>query len=671
MITAFLDDRKGQIFILKGYAGTGKTTLAGCIYRQLLERKRRPQVMAPTGRAAKVLRSTIEGCGATTIHKGIYAFAGGEIDEEKGTAKIVFEVRSIDNTGIFLIDEASMISSRKQEHELIQFGSDVLIDDILTYARTLFGGKIIFIGDPAQLPPVGDNRSVALDEAFFKEKGLDVRSYTLTDVVRQGKESAVLSNATAIRNMLNTNERNTLVFTRMAGEVDDLGSGEVPNAYCSNNTSASIVCFSNKKAAEYNKHVRSILFPGMTNVTVGDRLMVVHNSYYRNYTLLNGDMITVTGVSDKVVKQSAPVKTDIAGEGKMVVVSLTFRKISFITGDGDILNRYIIDSLLNSDARDLTIDEMKMPYPNFKMRMENAAKMAGDDDPEAKLRAREGTQEFADALANDEIYNALHVKYGYAFTCHKSQGGEWDTVYVDFSKRNGLDDDSLRWKYTAVTRAKKRLVCVNLVDISPMMGLEIRDIVKTGKYSDDALSFDNVIETPFHDANARAAVKCKYWSVVQNMAESDEHYYVENVKPAAFRDIYSVKTPTGNTVRVDAIYNGAGIFTKYQISNNDDKLMQLFADESNMTYKISYLPAQQSLKTLHARMVSLCDEIGITITNVVDKQWKLVYYMKASGNYASLTFDYNKQGFINYGSPLSDIGQDDVKLQQLIDKLKQ
>ena len=110
---------------------------------------------------------------------------------------------------------------------------------------------------------------------------------------------------------------------------------------------------------------------------------------------------------------------------------------------------------------------------------------------------------------------------------------------------------------------------------------------------------------------------------------------------------------------------------KYQISNNDNKLLQLFADESNMTYKINYRPAQQSLKTLHARMVSLCDEIGITITNVVDKQWKLVYYMKASGIYASLTFNYNKKGSINYGSPLSDFGQDDVKLQQLIDKLKQ
>ena len=671
MITAFLNDEKGQIFILKGYAGTGKTTLAGCIYRQLLKRKRRPQVMAPTGYAAKVLCSTIEGCGATTIHKGIYELAGSEIDKDKGTAKIAFEVKLIGNTGIFLIDEASMISSRKQEHELLRFGSDILIDDILTYARTLFGGKIIFIGDPAQLPPVGDNRSAALDEAFFKEKGLDVRSYILTDVVRQGKESAVLSNATTIRNMLNTNERNSLVLDRKAGEVDDLSSGEVPNAYCSNDTSASIVCFSNKKAAEYNKYVRSILFPGMANVAVGDKLMVVHNSYYKGYTLFNGEMITVTEVSDKVIKQSAPVRTDIAGEHKMVVVSLTFRRISFITDDGDILSRYIIDSLLNSDARDLTIDEMRMLYPNFKIRMSEKAKMAGDNDPRAKLRAREGTMEFRDALLNDEFYNALHVKYGYAFTCHKSQGGEWDIVYVDFDKRNGLDDDCLRWKYTAVTRAKKRLVCVNLVDITPMTNLKIKDIGITSTYSKEALSFGNVIETPYHNHDALSSVKCKYWSVVQNMAESDEHYYIENIKPAAYRDIYSVKTPTGDTVRVDAIYNGAGIFTQYKMSVDDNKLLHMFTDNHNMIYKINYHSALQSLKTLHAHMISLCDELGITITNVVDKQWKIVYYMKASGDYASLAFSYNKQGFVNYGMPLSDIGQYDVKLQRLIDKLKQ
>ena len=563
MITAFLDDRKGQIFILKGYAGTGKTTLAGCIASLLSQRKIMPEIMAPTGRAAKVLRSRIEGCKATTIHKQIYKQTKDiEIEGDDDLGRIVFKVRERENMGIFIVDEASMISSRKQEHELVKFGTDVLINDILTYARTRFGGKIIFIGDPAQLPPVGDNRSAALDETFFMEKGMNVRSYTLTDVIRQDKESAILRNATTLRNMLNTDERNSLVLDRKAGEVDDLSSGAVADEYCRNDTSAAIVCYSNKTASEYNKLVRSILFPGKKDVVVGDRLMIVYNTYYKNVYQLNGGMITVTEVSDTVVRQSAPVFKDIAGERKRVIVSLDFRKIAYVTSESIIERGYIIESLLNSDTPNLTVDETKALFINFEMRMKSEAKKAGGEDIMAQRRAQRRTQEFDDALRADEFYNALQVKYGYAFTCHKAQGGEWDTVYVDFDKRNGLDDDSLRWKYTAVTRAKKRLVCVNLADISPIMGLEIRDIGKTGKYSDDALSFGKVKETPFHDANARAAIKCKYWSVVQNMAESDEYYNVENVKPAAFRDIYSVKTPTGDTVRVDAIYNGAGIFTK-------------------------------------------------------------------------------------------------------------
>lgn len=671
MITAFLDDAKGQVFILKGYAGTGKTTLAGCLWRLLMARKRQPYVMAPTGRAAKVLRSTIEGCLATTIHKSIYDFAGVEIDKDKGTAKTVFEVEDKGNNVIYIIDEASMISSRKQEHELLRFGSDVLLDDILTSARTLYGGKIIFIGDPAQLPPVGDNRSAALDEAFFKEKDIDVRSYTLTDVVRQAKESAVLNNATTIRNMLITNERNSLVIARKAGEVDDLGSGEVPDAYCDDATRAAIVCYSNKKAAEYNRLVRSILFPGMPNVAVGDRLMVVHNSYHGGYTLLNGEMITVTEVSDDIIKQGAPVQTDVAGEPTRIVVTLNFRKISFLTDDGYILSRYIIDSLLNNDARDLTIDEMRMLYPNFRIRMGDAAKRAADDDIHAKLRAREGTMEFAEALANDQIYNALHVKYGYAVTCHKAQGGEWDTVYVDFDGRNGLDDDSLRWKYTAVTRTKKRLVCVNLIDITPMSRLKINAITTTSRPSNDALAFGPVAATPFHDSSSSAAARAKYWSVRHNMDECGGGYSIVSVQPKPFRDIYSICTPAGGTVRVDAVYNKAGIFTKYDMSVDDVQLRRLFTDEGNMTYVYSYVPELESLQLLHSHMVSLCDEIGITITNVVARKYQVAYYLKTTGTFASLSFFYDSRGFITYGNPLSDIGTADAKLKQLIDKLQQ
>lgn len=676
-IEDFLSKESDQIFILRGYAGTGKTTLVGCIIKMLCEQGRRiPICMAPTGRAARAMREKVADCEATTIHHRIYDFEEIETDEKEGILHYSFGVKKNDDYCICIVDEASLVGSSEQKHEMFQFGTGVLIEDLLTYARPLHGGKIIFIGDPAQLPPVGDNRSVALDRMFFKEKGLNVEEYTLTDIVRQNKESCVLTDATMLRRLICNGERNKLVFKRRINEVEDIDASSVANAYCNDNSeSAAIICFSNKQATSYNKAIRNILFPAKRDVSVGDKLMVVSNNYFMGNVLLNGDIVTVVQVSNDVITQGAPVMTEEAGKRKRQEVSLTFRKIGIRTTDGVIMERYIIDSLLNSNLPNLDINEVKALYINFVMRMRDAVKRYDKNDKSmevkvARRRTNPRTAEFINAMKEDVFFNALHVKYAYAFTCHKAQGGEWNTVYVDFERRNGLDNDSLRWKYTAVTRAKKRLLCANLVDITPMMDLVMRDIGVASKYSSEALSFGNVAETPFHNAKAITAVKCKYWSVVQNMEGSG--YRVEDVKPSNYRDIYSVKTPTGEVVRVDAIYNGAGIFTQYKVGNNDGELLRIFNDESNMVYDIGHALTLQSWKaTLHARIISLCDEIGIVLTNVVEKQWQLVYYMKASGRYASLTFVFNKQGFINYGLPLSDIGQKDTKLRQLIDRLKQ
>lgn len=145
-------------------------------------------------------------------------------------------------------------------------------------------------------------------------------------------------------------------------------------------------------------------------------------------------------------------------------------------------------------------------------------------------------------------------------------------------------------------------------------------------------------------------------------------YSIKNVICKPWRDIYEVNTPIG-IVRVDAIYNGAGLFTKYETDINDTELLFFFQNDENIKYKIDYHPSLESLKTLHCRMISLCDECGIILTNVVEEHYQLVYYMKASGSYAAITFFFNGKGFINYAAPLSDIGEADIKLSQLIEKL--
>ena len=657
MIKTFVADKDSQVFILKGYAGTGKTTLIRSITDYLLSQSLYTQLMAPTGRAAKVLRSKLGKYNASTIHRGIYEFSHLEIQEEEGILKYIFPLKESRDRNVYIIDEASMISSQKSNSELFQFGSGILIDDLLTYARLNHGGKIIFVGDPMQLPPVSDNKSAALNDSFFSERGLKVNSYELTEVVRQDKDSCILSNATMLRELIAKEERNHLVFEKKDGEVMDMEAMEVAEKFCGDlDNSSAIVCFSNQQAADYNKAIRKIIYPNASHVSVGDRLMIVNNSYYGGRELLNGDIITVVEVSDDIIAQSAPVWTEKNGIKTLETITLHFREISFQTEDGNIENRHIIETLLNNALPSLGIDEIKALYINMVMRFRTEK---GLTNPKS--------EEFIKAIGEDPFYNALQVKYGYAFTCHKSQGGEWDTVYVDFMKRTGLDVDSLRWKYTAVTRASKKIWCINLLDITPISSLRITPINKTNKVANDALAFPNVEDTPYHSSTSLPSIKSKYWSVLKNMEGTN--YSIKNVLCKPWRDIYEVNTSNG-TVRVDIIYNGAGLITKCQPSVDDSDLLYLFTNEENIEYKIDYQPQIESLKVLHNKMISLCDECGITLTNAVERDYQLVYYMKASSNYASITFFFNGKGFINYAAPLSDIGEMDYKLLQLIEKLK-
>lgn len=657
MVEAFIADRDSQVFILKGYAGTGKTTLIRCITDFLSAKYLYAQLMAPTGLAAKVLRSKLEKYNASTIHRGIYEFSHLDIKEEEGILKYIFPMKESHGRFVYIIDEASMISSQKSNSELFQFGSGILINDLLSYARLHHGGKIIFVGDPMQLPPVGDNKSVALDESYFIERNLKVASYELTEVVRQDKDSCILTNATLLRNLITKKERNHLVFEKREGEVMEISAMDVASKFCEESKeSSAIVCFSNQQAADYNRAIRKIIYPNANHVVEGDRLMIVCNSYYGGCELLNGDIITVTEVSDNVIEQSAPVWTERNGIKIQETITLNFREICFQTEDGNIYHRYIIDTLLENNLPSLKIDELKALYINMVMRMRTEK---GLKNPKS--------EEFSKAIGEDPFYNALQVKYGYAFTCHKSQGGEWNTVFVDFMKRTGLDTDSLRWKYTAVTRASKNMWCINLLDITPMSSLKITSINKTTKVANDALSFVNIDDTPYHSFSALPSIKSKYWSVLKNMEGTC--YSIKRVECKPWRDIYEINT-SHEIIRVDVIYNGAGFITKYELSKNDNELLTLFTNEDNIIYNIAYQPTLNSLKVLHHRMVSLCDECNITLTNVVERNYQLVYYMKCSGNYASLTFFFNGKGFISYAAPLSDIGEEDSKLLQLIEKLK-
>lgn len=320
-----------SVYILRGYAGTGKTTMVKQI-ADFVAQKCRVALMAPTGRAARVLE-TKTGRTATTIHKTIYGKASldtKKVDDIAETEfKLCFPIDKVEGQVVAIVDEASMLCSRKIPHELFRFGTDNLMDDLLTYVRPSFGGKVILVGDPAQLPPVGELDSQALNEKFFQDKGLKVMKGELTEVLRQKNESAVLKNAMKIRELLEMELRNHLVFEEKQGEVESLSAEELLDKYMATrkdgNEDSVVICFSNQSACQYNKDIREELYGGdVSELRAGDRLMVVQNNYQLNR--MNGEFVSVLSVGEKV-QQSAPVYVQKGGLKVKTTLTLNFQHV--------------------------------------------------------------------------------------------------------------------------------------------------------------------------------------------------------------------------------------------------------------------------------------------------------------------------------------------------------
>lgn len=673
-----------QVFILKGYAGTGKTTMIKALIPVLQNLNKQVQLMAPTGRAAKILKSKT-GLSATTIHSAIYAGpsltsvrhneVGELIKMEDYTYKDKEESRKHDimqlwfgidpkhydgyipERAVYIVDEASMVSSRKVEQEVFHFGSDILLDDLLEYAELLKGGKIIFVGDPAQLPPVGDNRSAALDEEYFSAKNISVATFELTDVIRQERDSAILENAMMVRDVLKQQKRNTLSFHRKPDETEDISATDIVIKFTELYPeplfgSAAILCYSNRATKGYNDAIRTHYFSGEKYIQPGDILQVVRNCY--SVGLFNGDFVRVLDVSPNTETQSAPVWTKIGG--KREVISLTFRDITIQTDEGAIHNLKIIDSLLNNSEPHLSVDEHTALYINFRMRHPNLPN-------NREIVAR--------ALMEDPYYSALNVKYGYAITGHKSQGGDWDTVFVDYAGRIGLDDDSLRWTYTATTRAKKRLYGANMHNVKPFDKLTIRTITKASKPAPNALSIADMGVVEWLGDNATNTQKAKYLSVAKALERID--FKVERVERLQYKDRYHIVGANG-VEKYDCTYNGSGYYTAYQPlqkTRNTSAILEALHSDECYEYQFDYTPHSDTLAQLYARVQSSADEIGVKITNVTEeiKQYFVVYHLKTSGQFSRIKFYFDKNNFITYAQPESDLGTEDALLQKLIEKL--
>ena len=426
-----------EVFILRGYAGTGKTSLVGALVKTMDQLQQKSVLLAPTGRAAKVF-SAYAGHPAFTIHKKIYRQQS--FSNELSNFSINDNLAT--NT-LFIVDEASMISNEGLSGSV--FGTGRLLDDLVQFVYSGQGCRLLLMGDTAQLPPVGEELSPALFSDALKGYGLEVREIDLTQVVRQVQESGILWNATQLRQLIAEDDCYSLPEIKIAGFPDiKLVPGtelieELTNCYDHDGMDETIVvCRSNKRANLYNNGIRAQILWREDELNTGDMLMIAKNNYY--WTEKYKEMDFIANGEIAVVRRVRRTR-EIYGF-RFAEVTLRFLDQNDFELDANLL----LDTL-HSDSPALPKEDNDRLFYTV---LEDYIDIPNKRDRMKKMKA-------------DPHYNALQVKYAYAITCHKAQGGQWQNVFLDqgYMTDEYLTPDYFRWLYTAFTRATKTLYLVN------------------------------------------------------------------------------------------------------------------------------------------------------------------------------------------------------------------
>ncbi len=432
-----LSKEKERLFLLKGFAGTGKTTIVGTLVNSLWHTSMKAVLMAPTGRAAKVM-SNYSKTQAFTIHRKIYF----PKKQTGGGVQFVLAPNKHRNT-IFIVDEASMIPDTPADSKLFENGS--LLDDLLMFAYSGHNCKLILIGDTAQLPPVHLDLSPALDEGKLSlNYNKEVTRLELDEVVRQSEDSGILVNATLLREQLQGTffdgfKFDVTPYSDIVRLVDGYEIQEAIDASYSENgkEETTIIVRSNKRANLYNENIRSRILYLENDLAVGDYMMVVKNNYFwlkptsEAGFIANGDIIEVLEIF--AIKELYGFKF---AEVKVKMV--------------DYPNQLPFETVLLLDTIQAVTPSLS--YEDGNKLYQEVMKDYADE--KSKYKKFLGVK-------NNKYFNALQVKFSYAITCHKSQGGQWNTVFVEQPYLpNGIDKEYLRWLYTAVTRAKKQLYLI-------------------------------------------------------------------------------------------------------------------------------------------------------------------------------------------------------------------
>ncbi|CAK0755758.1 exodeoxyribonuclease V [Gammaproteobacteria bacterium] len=661
----FLADNS-TCFLLKGYAGTGKTFMMKGVTDCLASNNRTFRIAAPTGRAAKVISQKTKHK-AYTIHKSIYSskdLKEFKVKDDDGTEtyKFYYDLKNNEDPAntVYIIDESSIISNVYSEGEFFRFGSGYLLNDLISYINfdnNDHNKKIIFIGDNAQLPPVNMNFSPALDGKYLKDNcSIESKEFELTEVVRQKADSGILHNATKIRESLKANLFNQLDIETNFKDINKTKHEELLSKYlqaCNNSIDDEtiIVAHSNSSVKEYNDFVRNHFFPNQQFLTVGDKVILVSNNYnHQKMELLNGDFGFVKQVSP--VNESRVIKLKRKNRvGKLVEIDvrLTFRNVMIAFTDEEQnkqdIECKIIENLLYSHNRDLSSDELKAIYIDFKIR-------------NSTLKA--GTKEFKDALRADPYFNALRIKFGYAVTCHKAQGGEWKNTFLNCKTTMGYFNSSyFRWLYTGITRAKENLFSIDephfkigsnlqpprIENIAPRQDI----LILSDEILEMEIPFDLPSETPFlrniflavNDILKDANLKI---NTIKHTSYLEHYTFSQGIENVVFKihfnnqnKITSIEKPTNTTTLCDSIYSAITQLENKAIILSEETTAESVS-EKTFEFEKPYL------KEFYENIILKMTENGFVISDIEHKQYHEIYVFKKNGLTATYKFHYNGQG---------------------------
>ena len=431
-------DEPDNIMLIKGYAGTGKTTMLYLLTQVLSQLKIRSVLLAPTGRAAKVMAGYTK-MPAFTIHKKIYR----QKTTTDGMGHFSLDKNLFKNTW-FIVDEASMISNEMSENSV--FGSGKLLDDLLEYVYSGENCRLVLVGDTAQLPPVKLNISPALDSKTLRESGFSVNEVELKEVVRQAKGSGILTNATEIREKIGEGIDIPVFLPIQTDDFKDVerisGAELIESITTSYNKfglfETTVVTRSNKRANLFNKGIRGSILFRENEIEKGDLLMVVKNNYYWNDENIKLDFIANGDIAEviKIYKYEE-------------LYGFRFANVClrFIDYDDIELDCKIFLDTLNIESASFSFEQNRQLFDSV-----------SEDYSEIRNKREKWKK-----VKENPYFNALQVKYAYALTCHKAQGGQWKVVYVDhgFINEEMLDTEFYRWLYTAFTRPTEKLYLVN------------------------------------------------------------------------------------------------------------------------------------------------------------------------------------------------------------------